>query len=273
MSRLLVGTSGWSYASWRGDFYPDGLRQRDELAYLSARTTGTEVNASFYRLQRPTSYAAWRDATPADHAFAVKGSRFLTHMQQLRNPEAGLANLLASGVLALGTRLDVLLWQLPARMRFEPSRLEPFLAALPRTAGAAARLAARHDDRIAPERTLLETDHPDHPLRHALEPRHPSFSSDEAASLLREHDVALVHSDSPGRWPAFDRDTASFRYVRLHGHSELYASRYADRTLDAWAEHCRAWLATGQDVHVYFDNDARGHAPWDAVRLLERVRE
>ncbi|MBS4752509.1 DUF72 domain-containing protein [Nocardioides sp. zg-ZUI104] len=269
--RLLIGTSGWSYAAWRGGFYPDGLRQRDELRFLSERTTASEVNATFYRLQRPTTFQRWYDDAAPSHLLAIKGSRYVTHLKQLRDPLPGLANFFASGVLALRERLDVVLWQLPARLHCDPALLEEFLAVLPRTAGEAAALAARHDDRLTADRTWLEPTDPGARIRHALEPRHTSYGSPEALDVLSTHDVALVHSDSPGAWPVLEADTASFRYVRLHGHSTLYASRYSDRLLDTWAERCAAWSAAGMDVHVYFDNDARGHAPHDAVRLLQRL--
>lgn len=268
--RYLIGTSGWSYRPWHGDFYPTGLKNTDELRYLSGRTTSTEINASFYRLQRPESYRRWRDATPADHVFAVKGSRYVTHLKQLREPRMALANLLASGVLELGPKLGVLLWQLPATLGFD-DRVLRFLDALPRTLGDAAALAAEHDERLGGDRVAIPATVGGVPLRHALEPRHPSFGSEEAVAALAENGVALVWSDSPGIWPAWDRDTAPFRYVRLHGHSRLYASRYSDRSLDLWAERCRSWAGAGEDVHVYFDNDARGHAPYDALRLLGRL--
>ncbi len=108
-------------------------------------------------------------------------------------------------------------------------------------------------------------------MRHALEPRHPSFDTDEARALCAEHDIAIVIADSAGRWPTMHDATSDFRYVRLHGETELYASGYTDASLDRWASTCRSWLDQGHDVHVYFDNDARGHAPWDAVRLLDRL--
>ncbi|WP_205473261.1 DUF72 domain-containing protein [Nocardioides sp. SYSU D00038] len=270
MARALIGISGWSYRSWRGDFYPEGLRQRDELSYAAERMGSVELNGSFYSLQRPSSYDAWRDATPDDFVLAVKGGRYLTHMKRLRDTDTALANFLASGVLRLGAKLGPLLWQLPESVRFDTERVGGFLASLPRSTGAAAEVAARHDDKV-PEPALEALD--DRPLRHALEPRHPSFATAEAVALLREHGVALVHADSAGRWPAFDEDTADFRYVRLHGHTELYASGYDAGRLDAWAERCRGWLAAGQDVHVYFDNDARGHAPHDAVALHRRLTD
>lgn len=269
--RFLVGTSGWSYRSWHGDFYPDGLTQSEELRHLSAHTTATEVNATFYRLQQPSSFRRWGEEVPEGHVFAVKGSRYITHMKQLRDPRPALGNFLASGLLALGDRLDVVLWQLPARTVFRPEVLEPFLETLPRTMGEAAQLAAEHDERIGGDAVLLETAVPDAPLRHALEPRHTSFRAAEAVALLLHHDVATVYSDSPESWPVLDLDTASFRYVRLHGHDELYRSRYSDKELAAWADRCRGWAAAGQDVHVYLDNDGYGHAPHDAVRLLRML--
>lgn len=273
IGRFFIGTSGWAYRSWHGDFYPREVKAADELRYLAGRTTATEINASFYRLQRPESYRRWRDATPAEHVFAVKGSRYVTHLKQLREPRTALANLLASGVLQLGPKLGVMLWQLPAILPFD-DRVADFLSALPRTLGEAAALAAEHDERLTEDRVAIphrSGADPQEGLRHALEPRHPSFGSAEAAAALAENGVALVWSDSPGSWPTWERDTAPFRYVRLHGHSRLYTSRYSDRSLDAWAERCRAWSAAGEDVHVYFDNDANGHAPHDAARLLGRL--
>lgn len=131
-------------------------------------------------------------------------------------------------------------------------------------------LAARHDAKLTEDRALTRASSYT-PLRHAVEARHDSFQAPEAAKLLQRHGIAMVLADSAGQWPAIDRDTASFRYVRLHGDTELYASGYGAEALDGWAQRCRAWAADGQDVHVYFDNDARGFAPHDAVGLLERL--
>jgi uncharacterized protein YecE (DUF72 family) len=270
MSRCYVGVSGWRYPRWRGDFYPKGLRQRDELAYAAERMNSVEINGSFYSLQRPSSYAAWAEATPDDFVFAVKGGRFITHLKQLHDVETPLANFFASGVLALGRKLGPVLWQLPARMALSPDRLDRFLALLPRTHDEAAALAARHDDKLAEDRVLLKP-LVDQPIRHALEPRHPSFETAEARELLARHGVCMVVADSAGRWPMMPDATSNFRYVRLHGETELYASGYSDESLDRWAGQCRQWLEQGHDVHVYFDNDAKGHAPHDAVRLLDRL--
>jgi uncharacterized protein YecE (DUF72 family) len=271
MAGVRIGISGWRYAGWRGDFYPKGLRQADELGYAAERMDTVEINGSFYSLQRPSSYAAWRAQTPDDFVFAVKGGRFITHMKRLADVEAPLANFFASGVLALGPKLGPVLWQLPERLAFEPDRLEKFFALLPRTTTAAAELAARHDDKV-PEGRALTTADLDMPLRHALEPRHPSFDTREARALLAEHDICMVVADSAGRWPQMGDGTSDFRYVRLHGDTELYASGYSGAALDRWAKECLAWADGGDDVFVYFDNDAKGHAPHDAVALRARVR-
>lgn len=274
MARCFVGVSGWKYPRWRGDFYPKGLRQRDELRFTAERMGSVEINGSFYSLQRPSSYTNWATQTPEDFLFAVKGGRYITHLKQLGDVHAPLANFFASGVLALGHRLGPVLWQLPPRLVFEPERLAGFLRQLPRTHAEAAELGSGHDEKLPPERaltTLAPGVAPEHPIRHALEPRHASFQSPEAHALLAEHDVCMVIADSAGRWPTMPDATTDFRYLRLHGESQLYASAYPDASLDRWAEQCLAWLAAGLDTFVYFDNDALGHAPHDAVRLLARL--
>ena len=274
MGTVRIGISGWRYASWRGDFYPKGLRQKDELAYAAARMTSLEINGSFYSLQRPSSYTGWAAATPDEFVLAVKGGRYITHLKQLRDVEMPLANFFASGVLALGRRLGPVLWQLPARMPLSPERLERFLTLLPHTHDEAAALAARHDDKLAEDRVLTDISVdvlPEQAIRHALEPRHPSFESREARALLAKHDVCMVVADSAGTWPMMPDATSDFRYVRLHGETELYASAYTEASLDRWAGQCQIWLAEGHDTYVYFDNDAKGHAPHDAVRLLDRL--
>ncbi|MCM3695503.1 DUF72 domain-containing protein [Microbacterium oleivorans] len=270
---VRVGISGWRYPRWRGDFYPRGLVQRRELAYVAERMPTVELNGSFYSLQRPTSYTRWRDETPDDFVFAVKGSRYVSHMLRLRGVETALANFFASGVLALGAKLGPVLWQLPERLAFDPEALDAFLRGLPRTTGEALALARRHDARVDGRAWLQIDAH--RPIRYALEPRSPSYEDPGAAAILREHDVALVVADTAGRFPAFGEQTASFTYVRLHGAEDLYASGYTPEQLDAWAERIRGWAGgePARDVFVYFDNDARGFAPHDAVALGERVRQ
>ncbi|WP_310961918.1 DUF72 domain-containing protein [Nocardioides terrisoli] len=270
MAEVRIGISGWRYAGWRGDFYPSGLVQRQELAYAAEHLTSIEINGSFYSLQLPSSYAAWRAETPSDFVFAVKGGRFITHLKKLVDVETPLANFFASGVLALGPKLGPVLWQLPEVLTFDADRLAAFFALLPRSTGEAAALAGRHDHRL--DNRALTTAEDDRPLRHALEFRSATFATPEATALLREHGIACVLADTAGRWPKVEEDTADFRYLRLHGDAELYTSGYDAAALDGWAAKCRAWADAGQDVFVYFDNDAKGYAPHDAMALIERVR-
>ncbi|CAN5133513.1 DUF72 domain-containing protein [soil metagenome] len=270
MGQVRVGISGWTYAGWRGDFYPTGLPQRDELAFAAERVTSIEINGSFYSLQRPTSYASWGDQTPDGFVFAVKGGRFITHMKRLVDVEAPLANFFASGVLALGPKTGPFLWQLPPTLRYDAGVLARFLDLLPATSTEAAELAAHHDSKVRADRTLT-TAVVEMPLRHAVEVRHASFVAPEAYVVLRRRGVALVVADTAGRWPLVEELTADFMYVRLHGDAELYASGYTPAALDRWAGKVSSWNEQGQDVFVYFDNDAKGFAPHDAVALIDRV--
>jgi hypothetical protein len=192
MARIRVGISGWTYAGWRGDFYPRGLVQRRELEYAAERMTSIEINGSFYSLQRPTSYAAWRDQTPDDFVFAVKGGRFITHMKKLAGVETALANFFASGVLALGRKTGPFLWQLPPNLGFDADRLAAFFDLLPRTSLEAAELARGHDAKIGEDRALTGTEvtvvemH-DLPLQGVLGPE----VARVFAGLHRDHGVDL----------------------------------------------------------------------------------
>jgi uncharacterized protein YecE (DUF72 family) len=239
---IRVGTSGWRYPEWRGVFYPKGLPQRRELEYISRKLDTLEINGSFYSLQRPESYQRWYAETPDGFLFAVKGSRFITHMRRLRDVEAPLARFFASGVYLLRDKLGPVLWQLPPTFAFDPDRLTAFFRLLPR------------------------------PTRHALEVRHPSFADPGFLDLLREHRIALVIADTAGRFPYLEDVTADFAYVRLHGDVELYASQYGSDALDTWAKRIRGLADAVPDVYVYFDNDIHAHAPFDALALAERLR-
>ncbi len=270
MAEIRIGISGWNYAGWRGDFYPKGLVQRRELEYAASKLTSIEINGSFYSLQRPSSYAAWRAQTPDDFVFAVKGGRFITHMKKLAGVETALANFFASGVLALGPKLGPVLWQLPPNLGFDAERLAAFFDQLPRTTGAAAEIAKAHDAKVPDDRALTVTED-DRPMRHALEVRHSTFATSEAVELLRAHDIAFVVADTAGRWPRVEEPTSDHVYVRLHGDKELYTSGYTAEALDGWAGKVRHWADAGLDVYVYFDNDVKGYAPHDAMALIERV--
>jgi uncharacterized protein YecE (DUF72 family) len=276
MVRIGIGTSGWTYPHWRGDFYPTGLRQADELNYLAERLPTAELNGSFYSLQRPSSYRRWRDATGDGFVFAVKGSRYITHLRKLRGIETPLATFLASGLLHLGDKLGPLLWQLPPQLPLDIDRMAAFLQLLPATHGAAAELGA-HCDRSKFDRwnaePALEVVDPDRPLRHAVEVRHPGYDTDEFFELCAQHAVAVVLADSAGHWPWIDRPVTDFGYFRLHGSRELYASGYTDEELDGWAARIRGWCEVPglQALWIYFDNDGHAHAPWDALRLAARL--
>ena len=264
-----MGISGWRYAPWRGVFYPPGLAQRRELEYAAHCVDTIEVNGSFYALQRPSSYRSWADQTPTDTVLSVKGSRFITHMLRLRGIETALANFFASGPLALGSRLGPFLWQLSPRLAYDHARLEDFLSRLPRTAAAAARLAEQHDDRLREPALTDPGPDPERVLRHVLEVRHPSFAdAPDLLGLLDRYEVGLVSADTAGLWPYFDAVTAPVAYVRLHGDTELYTSGYSDEALESWADRVRTWSEQAE-VLVYFDNDAKVHAPHDAMRLAD----
>jgi uncharacterized protein YecE (DUF72 family) len=282
-----IGISGWTYAPWRGTFFPQDLKQREELAYASRQVRSIEINGTFYSLQRPSSYAAWYEQTPDDFEFSVKGPRYLTHIRRLKNLEAPLANFFASGVLRLREKLGPILWQLPPSFPFDAARLESFFEALPRDTRAAAALARRHDDKV---KEVWAQPGPLRPLRHALEVRHESFRTPEFIALLRRHRIALVVADTAGNWPFMEDVTADFIYVRLHGDEELYVSGYTPEALQSWARKIRAWQkggdapgaelagprakpkASGRDVYVYFDNDVKVRAPYDAMALAHLLK-
>jgi uncharacterized protein YecE (DUF72 family) len=267
---IRVGTSGWVYPPWRSVFYPPGLAHRNELAYLAEQMTSIEINGSFYALQRPSSYQHWAAQTAPEFVFAVKAPRFITHLKRLREVETPVANFLASGVLALGARLGPLLWQLPPTLQFTADTvevIERFLTNLPHTTAAAAAQSAGHDERVA-GRAWTSTD-TDRPLRHAMEVRHPSFACPEFVELAHRAGVAIVVADTAGKFPFLTELTTDFVYVRLHGDVELYTSGYTEEALQRWAANAREWAAGGRDVFVYFDNDVKVRAPFDARRLIE----
>ena len=263
-------------------FYPEGLAQRRELEFASRRFNSIEINGSFYSLQDATSWQRWHDETPNDFVFAVKCPRFISHIKRLRDIEAPLANFFASGVLLLRRKLGPLLWQFPPNMAFDAPRWEAFFRRLPKTTNAAARLALRHDHRVA--EPALPDRLPRFPLRHAMEIRHASFRCAEFIALLRKYGIALVVADTAGKFPYLEDVSADFLYLRLHGAEVLYASGYDDASLRRWARRIAVWSAGGEprdaqrasmqragrsarSVYCYFDNDAKVRAPFDAQRL------
>lgn len=277
--RLRIGISGWNYAGWRGDFYPDGLPHRRELEYASREFDSIEINSTFYSLKRPHNFEAWHGFTPEGFCFAIKGSRFLTHMKRLKQPRQGLANFLAQGLLRLGDKLGPMLWQFPQRTTFDDvtrERLDSFLELLPRDMESAAALAAEHGPQVD-GRAWFDVE-ANHVIHHAVEVRHDSFRDPEFAALLRRHRVALVFSDAAD-WETIDALTGEVAYLRLHGSQHTYSSRYSDDEIRALAARIREWRRAGRgeeerarDVYVYFDNDQKAQAPRDARRLLAELR-
>ncbi len=295
---VRVGISGWRYAPWRGVFYPPKLAQRRELQFAATRFPSIEINGTFYSLQRPSSFRQWAADTPASFLFAVKAPRLITHMFKLRNVEGALANFFASGLLELGPKLGPILWQFPPQLKFTRERFAAFFPLLPRTHGVAASLARLHGPRLVGRATtqpLPETS-AQHTIRHCVEIRDESFADAGFIDLLREHDIGLVVADTVA-WPLLFDITSDFVYCRLHGSEELYASGYEHEALELWADRVAGW-ATGspsstpalganarndrrahtteaqprpRDVFVYFDNDIKVRAPFDAEALIEKV--
>ncbi len=237
----FIGTSGWRYDHWRGTVYPEDMRPDDSLSYYAGFLRTVEVNSTFYGLPPKKSIEAWLAATPPGFVFAVKASRYLTHMKKLKDPDAGLWRFFAA-IQPFGDRLGPLLFQLPPHWRCDAARLEVFLDSLP----------------------------PGH--RYAFEFRDPSWHGGEIAALLERRNAAFCIFDLAGEQSP-RLTTADFAYVRLHGPGAAYRGRYHDRALTRWAGRITRWRAQGLDVYCYFDNDEAGHAFANAVRLAELVSE
>src|SRR5437588_1458518 len=283
---LRIGISGWRYPGWRGKFYPKGLAQRRELEYASDAFNSVEINGSFYSLQRPSSYQRWLSETSDDFLFAVKGDRFITHMKKLRDVEVPLANFFASGVLALEEKLGPILWQFPPNFGWNEKRFREFFQLLPKTTKEAALLGRRHDSKLKTRAWLKVKCN--RALRYCVEIRHVSFLVPDFFELLREFNIAFVFADTAGKWPYAEDLTANFVYCRLHGDTQLYTSGYSDRALDWWATRLKLWrkgqqskdakLVTAKrkseehDLFVYFDNDAKVHAPFNAQTLVRKMK-
>jgi uncharacterized protein YecE (DUF72 family) len=237
MARAFVGTSGWMYKGWRAHLYADTPVKR--WLHVASRAFGAlEINGSFYGQIRAETYARFAAETPPDFRFCVKGHRYITHYKRLRDCAEPIARV-REPALALGAKLAAVVWQLPARMAVDLPRLDGFLRDL---------------RAVWPE------------TRHALELRDRSWFSPAVAARLAAAGVANVLSDAPD-FPLWREVTTDFVYVRLHGHTRKYASSYSAANLARWAADARGWLAEGRDVHVYFDNDAEGHAVRNARAL------
>lgn len=277
---VRVGVAGWVFEPWRGTFYPEDLRQKDELAFASKALTAIEINATFYRNQSPKSFANWAAETPENFIFSVKGPKYITHQLKLMDAGQALATFLASGPLRLGHKLGPIVWQLPPNLGFERERLGAFLSLLPKTPQAAQTLALGHEARGAEVFTSADGV----PLlRHAVEVRHASFRTPEWIALLRKHGVAQVIADTAD-WPYLDA-TADFVYARLQGPPA--GGSYGASELTVWAERVAAWAegrpdARSQllapaaeprpcDVFAFFVHEDKLNAPRNASALMSLV--
>ncbi|MBS1152916.1 MAG: hypothetical protein H6Q89_4614 [Myxococcaceae bacterium] len=240
MARAFVGTSGWVYPGWRQHLYFDTPVKR-WLEVASRTFDALEINGSFYTQIKPETYARWRRETPDDFRFALKGHRYVTHYKRLGGCEQSIV-LLRDQARGLGDKLRAVVWQLPSTFGLDLGRLEDFLRALERWAE----------------------------VRHALELRHASWFVPAVAARLREARVAVCLSDAPD-FPMWRAVTTDLVYVRLHGHTRKYASRYSLPHLRRWTTDIHGWLDEGREVHVYFDNDAEGHAVRNALTLRALV--
>jgi uncharacterized protein YecE (DUF72 family) len=232
---IYIGTSGWSYDHWKGLFYPEDLASQDMLGYYAHRLRSVEINSSFYRLPERPTFERWRDAVPDGFVFSTKASRYITHMKKLKDPKLS-ARRFFTRVGALGRALGPILFQLPPRWSFNEHRLADFLDQLP----------AKY--------------------RYAFEFRDSTWLNDRAFTLLGQHNAALCIYDLAGfRSPL--ETTADFVYLRLHGPKTAYGGSYDTRALACWARRISAWAQSGRTAYCYFDNDERGDAVDNALRL------
>jgi uncharacterized protein YecE (DUF72 family) len=244
--RVHVGCSGWQYAHWREAFYPAGLPLRNWFAHYATVFDTVEINNSFYRLPPDETFVSWREQAPSGFVYAVKASRYLTHMKKLKDPEEPLHRLL-SRARHLGPHLGPILYQLPPRWAVDLERFEGFLKTLRRVS------------------RQLRINAP-----HAVEFREVSWYDDRVFALMEQHQVALCLHDMQGA--ATDRVVIGpCVYVRYHFGTRRYGGRYDDRRLATWAEWLAERAASGLDVYAYFNNDEGGHAPRDAVRLRSLI--
>jgi uncharacterized protein YecE (DUF72 family) len=243
--RARIGIGGWTYAPWRGAFYPDKLPQAKELEYASRAMTAIEINATFYGRQKPKSWEAWEKVAPDGFQFAIKGSRYCVMKSKLAEAKEGLDGFFAQGFSALGPKLGPILWQFMHYRRFDRDDIAGFIDLLPE----------KIDDVV---------------LRHVIEPRHASFNDDKFFELCRARNIAIVFADSDD-YPCIDADTADFAYARLQRMSEDLQTGYDDAALDSFADRVRKWLKRG-DAYVFMINGAKVRAPAAALALQERLR-
>ncbi|MEW6188968.1 MAG: DUF72 domain-containing protein [Actinomycetota bacterium] len=246
MARVFVGTSGYNYLHWwNGVFYPPDVPPRRWLEFYAQHFDTVELNVSFYRLPRRNVFEGWRNRTPNNFIFAVKGSRFITHVKKLAGCEDPL-KLFFDNASGLKEKLGIVLWQLPPGLHMDRKRLEKFCELL------AQNEIARN-------------------TRHAFEFRHKSWFCDEIYELLSKYNFSLCVAHS-NRWPFVEISTADFVYLRFHGGEILYGSNYSDDELKDWSSKAKKWLDEGRYIYAYFNNDAYGFAIYNALKLRELIQ-
>jgi len=245
-AQIRIGIGGWTYPPWRGVFYPEKLPQSKELEYASHALSAIEINATFYGRQKPKSWETWERVAPDGFQFAVKGSRHCVARSKLAEASEGLGGFFAQGFAALGPKLGPILWQFTHYRRFDRDDIAGFIDLLPEKL-----------DGIS--------------LRHAIEPRHASFSDDKFFELCRARNIAVVFDDSD-EYPCIEADTADFTYARLQRMNEGVNTGYDDAALDGFADRVRESRKAGRDSYVFMINGAKVRAPAAALALQERLR-
>lgn len=243
---IRIGIGGWTYAPWRGVFYPDKLPQSKELEYASHALSAIEINATFYGRQKPKSWDSWGKVAPEGFQFAVKGSRYCVMKSRLAEAGEGLGGFFAQGFVALGPKLGPILWQFASRRKFDRDDIAGFIDLLPETL-----------DGIT--------------LRHALEPRNESFNDEKFFELCRARNIAVVFDDSD-EYPSIEAETADFSYARLQKMSEDLETGYDESAIAVFAERAREWRTSGRDAYIFMINGAKIRAPAAALALQEQLR-